>query len=314
MVTRKKLSILLPIRNESPYIDQCILSILQSQSLDFELIISDNYSDDDTWARVQSYSDNRIIAIQPLQQLSLVENWWYAFFQAKGDFIYYLGGDDYLVDGVLDRVIERLDKNIVTAPVVYFNDQDGQPIATYSKPEQLKKIIFKDDHFLRNCLSTYNIDELVLSFFPRHLIEMCRSLWLVSWERMPWWIIITSFYAWPHEYFADVVFFKRYNKIHLSGSSSENPAGELKIFYFNRSWGSLYNSFKVCYLLKTMRPLLSLLFCNRYHSEIGGGFLGSARKSKSYWFGGPLLMLLISPLLTLVSAFKWTLRTWRTNS
>jgi len=60
-----RLSILIPVFNESHYIDECITSILQNKSRNFEIIVSDNHSTDDTATRLRRYNDERLKVIQP---------------------------------------------------------------------------------------------------------------------------------------------------------------------------------------------------------------------------------------------------------
>src|SRR5437016_9767283 len=96
-----RLSILIPVFNESHYIDECIQSILVNKSNDFEIIVSDNHSTDDTLSRLGKYSDPRLKVVRPASKLSPQRNHWHAFQNSSGTYIYFIGGDDYFAPGVI---------------------------------------------------------------------------------------------------------------------------------------------------------------------------------------------------------------------
>jgi glycosyltransferase involved in cell wall biosynthesis len=59
-----KISILLPVYNGGPFLEPCLASVFQQTENDFELIVSDDGSQDDSLQIVQSFSDPRLRIIK----------------------------------------------------------------------------------------------------------------------------------------------------------------------------------------------------------------------------------------------------------
>ncbi len=89
--------------NSGKWVQQTIESILSSSFTDFELLISDDCSTDDTWAVVQRYNDPRIRAWKNEQNLGEYRNRNKVLHEAKGRFILFIDGDDILYKDALAR-------------------------------------------------------------------------------------------------------------------------------------------------------------------------------------------------------------------
>jgi len=96
MPDRPKYSVIIPSRNGCKYLPYAIRSVLEQRFENFELIVSDNHSGDDTWAFLSTLSDPRLRIFQPTDPLSLARHFEFAISQAKGDWITVLGDDDSL--------------------------------------------------------------------------------------------------------------------------------------------------------------------------------------------------------------------------
>jgi glycosyltransferase involved in cell wall biosynthesis/2-polyprenyl-3-methyl-5-hydroxy-6-metoxy-1,4-benzoquinol methylase len=93
-----KISVLLPNYNSGSYLESAIVSVLNQDFTNFELIISDDASSDNSAGIIQAYAakDARIrYCIQP-GNLGRVANWNWCLQQARGEYIKYLFGDDCL--------------------------------------------------------------------------------------------------------------------------------------------------------------------------------------------------------------------------
>jgi cellulose synthase/poly-beta-1,6-N-acetylglucosamine synthase-like glycosyltransferase len=68
-----KVSVLMPAYNAAPYIGEAIQSILDQSFTDFEFIIIDDCSTDNTWELIQHYAslDSRIVAVRNEQNLNI---------------------------------------------------------------------------------------------------------------------------------------------------------------------------------------------------------------------------------------------------
>jgi glycosyltransferase involved in cell wall biosynthesis len=89
--------------NSSKWVRQSIESILSSNYINFELIISDDCSTDNTWEIIQQYKDIRIRAWRNESNLGEYQNRNKVLHEANGKFIIYIDGDDILYKDSLNR-------------------------------------------------------------------------------------------------------------------------------------------------------------------------------------------------------------------
>jgi glycosyltransferase involved in cell wall biosynthesis len=108
-----KVSILLPNRNGGRFLREAIASALEQDFTDFELIISDNASMDDSASLIRELAgaDSRIhFTLQP-QDLGMVGNFNWCLAQARGEYIKFLLADDKLAHAeALSRLVRLLDQ------------------------------------------------------------------------------------------------------------------------------------------------------------------------------------------------------------
>ncbi len=94
--------------NSGKWVSQAIESILCSSYTDFELLIADDCSTDNTWSVIQQYNDVRIRAWRNEQNLGEYSNRNKVLREAKGKFIIYIDGDDLLYKDALARFANYL--------------------------------------------------------------------------------------------------------------------------------------------------------------------------------------------------------------
>ncbi|MDD3276329.1 MAG: glycosyltransferase family 2 protein [Kiritimatiellales bacterium] len=89
-------SILIPTYNYARYLPAAIESALDQDFTDFEVVISDDASTDNTEKICRSYEakDSRIRFVRHKKNLGMVENWNWCLQQARGTYIKYLLADD----------------------------------------------------------------------------------------------------------------------------------------------------------------------------------------------------------------------------
>ena len=154
-------------------------SILSNSSEDFEVILNDDCSDDDTLAIARTYScDPRLTCNLADRKLGTVENWKACCRMARGNYIYIVGSDDYISTGGIDRVIPELTGDcIVTAPMRCFLDVTNATRDVQATPEMVSKIFLDLGRADGNNLLLYsNHDELVHNFFPRKAMSRVFGL------------------------------------------------------------------------------------------------------------------------------------------
>ena len=141
-----KLSIIIPIYNVEKYIPQCLDSILNQSFKDLEVICVNDGSSDDSLSVLQSYKakDDRVLIIDKKNEGSgVARNTALAI--AKGDYVYFVDGDDWLEDGALEKIVARADELntdiLIFSGLSYYNGK-GQNGA-YSKNKLPQKYFDK---------------------------------------------------------------------------------------------------------------------------------------------------------------------------
>jgi glycosyltransferase involved in cell wall biosynthesis len=103
-----KFSILLPTRNRLEYLQLAVESILRQDMSDWQLVISDNCSEQDVEGYVTSLADPRIVYHRTERVVPVTENWNRALAFSDGDYVIMLGDDDALLGGYLQRMEELI--------------------------------------------------------------------------------------------------------------------------------------------------------------------------------------------------------------
>ncbi len=131
-----RVSIGLPVFNGANYVGQALDSILRQTFEDFELIISDNASTDDTPAICQSYAarDRRIRYVRSDRNRGASPNWNHTFELASGDYFKWAAHDDVLHPEYLARTVAVMDAKpevVLCQSLVEQIDAAGHPLSIY---------------------------------------------------------------------------------------------------------------------------------------------------------------------------------------
>lgn len=106
-----KVSVCIPTYNYGHFIGEAVESVLRQSLQDFEIIITDNASQDDTELIVARLCerDPRIRYQRNAENLGMVANWNRCLELATGEYVKYLCADDILEPECLKRLTELLD-------------------------------------------------------------------------------------------------------------------------------------------------------------------------------------------------------------
>jgi hypothetical protein len=100
-----KISIVIPTRERSRTLIHTLRTCTDQTYAPLEIIVSDNFSQDDTKEVVASFRDPRIKYINTGKRISMSHNWEFALDYVTGDFVTYVGDDDGLMpEAILDLV------------------------------------------------------------------------------------------------------------------------------------------------------------------------------------------------------------------
>lgn len=94
-----KVSVVVPVLNQEPYIDTALNSILGQEGVDLDVIVVDNGSTDGTPERVLSFGDKVRLFRTDRPGAAAARN--VGLRQTKGAFVTFLDGDDYWLPGKL---------------------------------------------------------------------------------------------------------------------------------------------------------------------------------------------------------------------
>jgi glycosyltransferase involved in cell wall biosynthesis len=135
-----KLSILILTHCRPKLFERCLNSVLTQLPQDVEVIV--NNDSDDIFALAHSQVTYHYKAMPYLSQI-------YRFLmqEAKGEHVYYLEDDDYLLDGFFDTVMPLLDNDIIVFEIDQVNMQLSQFVMRKSLVETWK---FPNDSHIHN--------------------------------------------------------------------------------------------------------------------------------------------------------------------
>jgi glycosyltransferase involved in cell wall biosynthesis len=113
-----KISVLLPTRNRLQLLSYAVESVRRQADENWEVVISDNASEEDIAGYVESLDDERVRYLRTSHSLSVTENWNNALTAADGDYVIMLGDDDALLPGYF-TAIRRLVADFSRPDVIY---------------------------------------------------------------------------------------------------------------------------------------------------------------------------------------------------
>ena len=151
-----KYSIILPVYNCAAYLESAIHSVLDQSYTDYEFIISNNQSTDETPLLLEKYKNNRKIKLINTPRLfTLAEHFDWAQNHASGEWQIYLGGDD----GLQPYFFKLADK-----------------LTEIAKQQNLRTITSNRAYFFwKNCASYYN--NIAVNYYAEKKvsIENCKK-------------------------------------------------------------------------------------------------------------------------------------------
>ena len=153
-ITKNTVSIGLAVYNGEKYIEETILSVLNQSHKDLELIISDNFSDDNTERICRKFAseDERISFYRQTKNEGYLFNYKFVLEKSKSDYYMWLAHDDLLMPNMIQNLLYYLKNNskiVLISSDIQNIDEFGKPIYV----QHLKQIRFKqnlDNNLLNN--------------------------------------------------------------------------------------------------------------------------------------------------------------------
>lgn len=118
-----KLSVVVMSYNFESYLADCIQSIInQKINFEFEILIGDDASTDNSEKIINQFAANYPNIIKPVlhsKNIGAINNYFYLLKLAKGEYIAYIDGDDYMLPNKLFMQVNFLDDNLDCSMVVH---------------------------------------------------------------------------------------------------------------------------------------------------------------------------------------------------
>ncbi|MCF6245788.1 MAG: glycosyltransferase family 2 protein [Desulfobacula sp.] len=115
-----KFSVLLPTRNRLDLLACAIETILRQDYSDWEIIVSDNFSDEDIAGYIKSLVEPRIKYFRTQSFIPVTDNWNNALDKCTGDYVIMLGDDDCLMKGYFST-LKRFIRTFESPDFIYTN-------------------------------------------------------------------------------------------------------------------------------------------------------------------------------------------------
>lgn len=103
-----KISVIIPVYNVEAYLAECLDSLLQNCSENFEIICIDDYSDDNSIAILEQYSkrNNSINLFVADEHIGVADARNMGIQHARGEYILFVDSDDMLLEGTLQHLVD----------------------------------------------------------------------------------------------------------------------------------------------------------------------------------------------------------------
>jgi glycosyltransferase involved in cell wall biosynthesis len=105
-----KFSVLLPTYNRLELLERAIETVTRQDYSDWEVVISDNHSEEPVENFIKSLNDKRIKYVSTNKFIPVTDNWQNALNHSRGDYIIMLGDDDGLLQGYFSTLSELVER------------------------------------------------------------------------------------------------------------------------------------------------------------------------------------------------------------
>lgn len=137
-IHRPFVTIAIPTFNRASLLKDCI-ALAQSQSYsNFEILVSDNASTDETADILRQFSDPRLRVVRQQQNIGLLPNWNACLAEARGEYTVFVSDDDKIEPWLLERCmavveIEKVDVVIALSDTYFTTPGRREPAAVSQK-------------------------------------------------------------------------------------------------------------------------------------------------------------------------------------
>lgn len=157
-----KFSVLIPVYNTEKYLEECLQSVLNQTYQDFEIVIVDDGSTDNSGAICDKFQKDypQKIKVIHKENQGLISARRVGIDNATGDYCIFVDSDDYIIENLLSELNRILEEDKAIDLLIYsFNYvQDGKIVKQFHRIEQdgtvwddsnrkgiIEKLLYSDD-------------------------------------------------------------------------------------------------------------------------------------------------------------------------
>ena len=154
------ISIVMPVYNGENYLKKSIESILNQTCQEWELILVDNGSEDDSFRICQEYAERdqriEIVHLQCNQGVSVARN--SGMEKVTGEYVTFLDADDWIVPDYLEQLVKRAKSTEADLLVCQFQkvyDKQRYEDGSLKKDEEKRSFeekVYSREEYIRDCL------------------------------------------------------------------------------------------------------------------------------------------------------------------
>lgn len=187
-----KVTALLPVLNEEPYISKCLESLLINSTRKISVVVSDNCSTDQTPHIISKHPNKMLKLITTPVRVPAVSNWRACFREADTEFVFTIGGDDLLASNTIAIFNTYLEKySNLEIFYFYFSNFDDHTLEQIStSPNQLlfEKVASCFYCGLKVLLTNPSLDEFGLGLHQKALLQEQAFLSLDTTQSFFYWL------------------------------------------------------------------------------------------------------------------------------
>lgn len=127
-----KITVIIPTRERCDVLDSALRTVTSQDYDNLEIVVSDNFSNDDTAGVVRRANDHRIRYLNTGKRLSMSHNWEFALAHVEDGWVTFVGDDDGLLPASLRRVAQIIDATDAKAVRSNFCTYDWPGVASRS--------------------------------------------------------------------------------------------------------------------------------------------------------------------------------------
>jgi len=178
-----KFSICIPNYNYSKYIGETIQSVLDQSYTNFEIIVADNASDDNSISVIKSFNDDRIRVVKNNYNIGFSPNLDKATESAIGDYMILLSSDDLMLPDALSTFARNIDQYdglnqplVLISSINIIDEKNNKKSERYALIHQIVNGLKNENTFQDNSVSVYDGYALLKHALSNNFVIVGRFL------------------------------------------------------------------------------------------------------------------------------------------